>query len=822
MKRLRWCFAGLPAQSVAVILTLAASPAIGALLRVGTAVPSGGRVNVPLSLTSGEHSVGGLQVDILFDHTVVALQGTTACQIAAPLSDALLACELDAADVTQPCKTLHIGLESCGGDPVADGCPEQNPALSRLRLIVAATAHPNYISIPDGVVADCGFDVIDGARLPTFLQVSRAVAADVRGTRLPLLVEAGAVLVQPNGSLAPTWTPAPSFTSTPSLTPTPSRTRPPTPTRSATRTPLATRTATATLTPRPPRPLGFTCVQDVECLSEHCVDRRCCGTSACGANQSCGVSRSEGSCAALKTIGEGCDFHLDCASRHCGAASEYEQTIFAGRCAAAPPLHNEGAVAEPGLLVDDDDPNDAEVVLRLQAGEVRDQQSKVDVVLEGTAASVGGVQIDLTFDTRVVGLAGASACRVNPVIGDRLPDCELDPREIVAPCKTLTRSLVLCGTNPDALGCRGEPGWVGRFRGILAATAVPNNNSIPMGSVLFTCSFDVADSNALPTRLLHRNVVASDPFGERLSSRGSDALIGTVSNVPTPAPKDIGGPCLDDAGCTEGNCIDRVCCEPSRCGANESCAVFGHEGACHPRKPGGEACLRGDDCTSGLCRLGPGDADGLCSGEPAAGDAATATAEPSSPTPTPVQTGTSALRTATPLPSWTRTPVPASPTPKPTSRTPTRTPLQDERPLGFPCEGNSDCFSGYCIDETCCGTAFCPPNQYCGIAGNEGRCVPRRVLATGCNEDSDCALNNCEIGSGPPGYAGSCRPYRTPTPVSPGDYRVTPTPTPSPATLGSPDDDGCAVTSHRGQPGFVVLLGFGLGIVVRRLRGRLS
>lgn len=144
----------------------------------------------------------------------------------------------------------------------------------------------------------------------------------------------------------------------------------------------------------------------------------------------------------------------------------------------------------------------------------------VDVLLATGTTSVGGAQNDILFDNRIVNLPSATACRINVAIGDRDPNCEEE--DITAPCKTLSRQLSVCGGEVQPPGCPvGATSTTSRFRGIIAATAVPNDNPIPSG-ILYSCEFDVVNASLLPAILTNNNVVVSDPVGNRVEG----ALIG--------------------------------------------------------------------------------------------------------------------------------------------------------------------------------------------------------------------------------------------------------------------------------------------------------
>lgn len=154
----------------------------------------------------------------------------------------------------------------------------------------------------------------------------------------------------------------------------------------------------------------------------------------------------------------------------------------------------------------------------------------VAVRLDARGKSVGGGQSDLLFDTSVLTLASATACKINPAIGTGEAGCGEDP--VVGPCKTLSRNLVNCGASPLPPGCEGEGATVGRFRGIFAATAVPNTNAIPDGSVLYTCEFTLVNPQALPTAIRHRNPVVSNPTGGRIEATTTDGTVGAVDGYP--------------------------------------------------------------------------------------------------------------------------------------------------------------------------------------------------------------------------------------------------------------------------------------------------
>ncbi|HYD48765.1 MAG TPA: hypothetical protein VEB21_10475 [Terriglobales bacterium] len=204
-----------------------------------------------------------------------------------------------------------------------------------------------------------------------------------------------------------------------------------------------------------------------------------------------------------------------------------------------------------GLLALSTAPAYAVVNIELVPGAVSDGTVSVQVVLNTGGDSVGGMQNDILFDSTLVNLTAANQCTINAEIGTNQPGCEEDP--VVGPCKTLSRNLVNCGANPSAPGCEGQGANISRFRGIVAATAVPNNNEIPDGTVLYTCNFTVAST---PATLDNSNVVASSPTGTRLDAEGEDATIGG-GGEPTPTATQGGEPTpTTGPSCTEDVCIN--------------------------------------------------------------------------------------------------------------------------------------------------------------------------------------------------------------------------------------------------------------------------
>lgn len=156
----------------------------------------------------------------------------------------------------------------------------------------------------------------------------------------------------------------------------------------------------------------------------------------------------------------------------------------------------------------------------------------IDVTLNSDGMSVGGMQNDIIFDNTIVNLARAADCRINAAIGLFPGGNSCLDDSTIGPCKNLSSVLNTC---PGAEGCpEGAGSNISVFRGIIAATAAPNNNSIPDG-ILYTCTFNIVNAGALPTILTNSNVVVSNPTGTRLDSTGTDGQIGG-GDVDTPTP----------------------------------------------------------------------------------------------------------------------------------------------------------------------------------------------------------------------------------------------------------------------------------------------
>jgi hypothetical protein len=260
---------------------------VDAVVAIGTAAPdTGGVAPVAVSFAGEGALIGGLQNDILFDNTVVALD-VADCRIAPdiglfPLGQESTTCLEDAS--IGPCKNLSKALSRCGSDPQPDGCPPgAGDHVSVFRGIVAATAAPNNNPIPDGVVYTCDFEVVDAGRLPAILGAANVVVSNPTGSRLTAFGFDGRI------------------------------------------------------------ERAARCLQGLDCESGNCVDGFCCAQASCPAGQSCGISGAEGVCSEKRAIGDDCNFGVDCQSLNCDLIDEAVGSTFRGVCG-----EPRGAISHPG------------------------------------------------------------------------------------------------------------------------------------------------------------------------------------------------------------------------------------------------------------------------------------------------------------------------------------------------------------------------------------------------------------------------------------------------------------------------------------------
>lgn len=525
------------------VVTPTATPT-GAAVSVSRAiVDASDTAFVDIVLVTGGNDVGGMQNDLLFDNTIVRLSAASRCRINPEIGDRLPNCELDPQEITAPCKTLARNLVQCGSLPQPDGCPDGvRASTSRFRAIIAATAVPNTNPIPDGVLYTCEFEVVDRSRLPQAILNRNLIVADPSGGRFgqfsagdglitaaartsaTALQGANELLIHPEDAsrfpatgtiqvldqlvgfnrtgprlslFAPLaqivpadslvyLAPAPA---TPTRTATSTQT-PGSPTSTPSPTPSEVPTAVSTATPVPTAitPVVPTSTATVVPTDTPVPTATVQGTDTPEPTSTVTVVPTP-SATVTTTVAT-------------PTATMGTPTVQATPTATA--------TATPV-----DTPTPAAIVAIVSA-DAAAGQVVIDVRLDAPGGNVGGVQNDILFDNTILALPGVTRCRINPAIGTALPNCEEDTPQITEPCKTLSRLIVTCGGDPQPNGCPDDAdATVSRFRAVIGATAVPNQNPIPDG-VIYTCTFDVLDAGSLPTILQATKVVAADAVGERV------------------------------------------------------------------------------------------------------------------------------------------------------------------------------------------------------------------------------------------------------------------------------------------------------------------
>ncbi len=190
-----------------------------AVLAVGESTSVAGEtvtIDVSLATASGE-AIFGVQNDILFDGTQVALTQASDCRIN-PEFDANL--NPDCA----PCLGFARSLVHCGESPRASGCAGQPPAMRRFRgMLFPNDPGLEPLPIPSGAVLyTCAMTPVADAPAGSIPLVNRNPSASNAGGQLLRVAAAdGRVLVAADPQSTPTPTPGqePSPTATPTETP---------------------------------------------------------------------------------------------------------------------------------------------------------------------------------------------------------------------------------------------------------------------------------------------------------------------------------------------------------------------------------------------------------------------------------------------------------------------------------------------------------------------------------------------------------------------------------------------------------------------------
>lgn len=190
--------------------------------------------------------------------------------------------------------------------------------------------------------------------------------------------------------------------------------------------------------------------------------------------------------------------------------------------------------------------------------------------------------------------------------------------------------------------------------------------------------------------------------------------------------KVLGVTCNGGSECNSTHCEENVCCNNA---CNGSCRVCdtgtigqcadapqfqacGNGDQCNDsgdcREPNGGSCSTNGNCASGFC------ASGTCCNEACAGDCKTC------------DTGTCGNE-----PQFTSC----------GSGDQCDTGGNCVEPNGTACMNNGQCASEYCVDSFCCSTATCGSNETCDTVQGDGVC--RKVVGEMCNNDDECATDDC-------------------------------------------------------------------------------
>jgi len=163
--------------------------------------------------------------------------------------------------------------------------------------------------------------------------------------------------------------------------------------------------------------------------------------------------------------------------------------------------------------------------IELRAGTVQqDGTVCIEAMVFGDSARIIGARADIAFDTRVLRLADASRCSLNPALADGGPECS-EPHRDGPPCKALARSLTDCSATPGEVICSGLPRPFDVFRGIVTGREAPGDAMIPEGTIVYRCAFEVYDRSLLPARLQQRATAIYDGSGARLAVGAPDGYV---------------------------------------------------------------------------------------------------------------------------------------------------------------------------------------------------------------------------------------------------------------------------------------------------------
>jgi hypothetical protein len=244
----------------------------------------------------------------------------------------------------------------------------------------------------------------------------------------------------------------------------------------------------------------------------------------------------------------------------------------------------------------------------------------------------------------------------------------------------------------------------------------------------------------------------------------------------------LGEACTGDADCLTGNfCVDGVCCGTSSCGTCQACNIAGREGACG-EVPADSADPHSRCTPSPPCGfVGTCDGAGACQNASATTSCGTASCMGSTLTPTGFCNGAGTCKQTMQscgayvcgangacLTTCTMDGDCA------TGFSCVNGSCTDLTPNGGPCTNGdgTQCLSGHCVEQVCCGAASCAACSSCAVPGKAGSCQPvpkggadplascLPMAAATCGTDGTCdGSGSCAfIAGGTPCAPASCDP----------------------------------------------------------------
>jgi hypothetical protein len=145
----------------------------------------------------------------------------------------------------------------------------------------------------------------------------------------------------------------------------------------------------------------------------------------------------------------------------------------------------------------------------------------IPVTLASNGSAVGGISVDIDFDSTAFSIAPATDCVINPAIGPGT-----GPNKQLSAGKVCSNGSGVCTTTTDCT----PPNTCGIVRvGIFGF----NTNPIPDGQ-LFTCKFTIAAGAAPGVYPLSNGCAAADPIGATIGGTTCGAGSITVQGADTP------------------------------------------------------------------------------------------------------------------------------------------------------------------------------------------------------------------------------------------------------------------------------------------------